>query len=424
MPLPSHFSRLRPIIAGLRAAGAHLDVWTDASLRDDVERAGGRFSDLFASCPIDGLDRPGVIARFNYVTFAGRYAAQILDEMRNIRPALVLYDSFAVIGHVVGSALDVPFVSVRAGHNVHGDCFREEMRARSLAGVSENCQRAVHVLRDRHGIRDASPYMAIDATSPFLNLCCEPPNFLDEAARRAFEPVACIGSIVREDWTAPDAAPVFAPAAADAQRVYVSFGTRIWRSFPDRALAAMRALASALATRPRTQALFSLGGHPLTEAAQATLGRPNVQVVQWVRQQQALREADVFITHHGLNSTHEAIYCGTPMISYPFHWDQPGQAQTCRDLGVAIPLVDGPPRTAVTPADVDAALDAVARDRAQMARCLIVARGYEEEAIAARPAVFRRVLALADSARSRRERADEGGAAARLNLPRGGPSGR
>ena len=42
------------------------------------------------------------------------------------------------------------------------------------------------------------------------------------------------------------------------------------------------------------------------------------------------READLFVTHHGLNSTHEAIFNRVPMLSYPFFWDQPGLAAECR----------------------------------------------------------------------------------------------
>lgn len=405
MPFPSHFARMRSVVSGLSVAGSSPYVWTDASLRDDVEGAGGQFVDLFARFPIDGLDHPGIPRRLNCVTFAGRYAAEILEEIRKIRPTLVLYDSFAVIGYVVGISLGIPFVSVCAGHNVHAGAFLEDMKARLEPRVSQNCRRAVRALRERHGIHDASPYMLIHATSPFLNLCCEPRVFLNDAARRAFEPVACIGSILSDDWQCPDSVPVFGPVPAGTMRVYVSFGTVVWRSFHDEALAAMQAIARALAARPEARAVFSLGGHSLPEKAIASIRKPNVQIMSFVPQKQALREADVFITHHGLNSTHEAIYSRVAMISYPFHWDQPGQARTCQELGVAIPLVDGPPLTQVTHADVTTALDWVSRNREHLQERLAAAREYEEQTIESRPEVIRRILDLAAGPSSRPQRA-------------------
>jgi len=66
--------------------------------------------------------------------------------------------------------------------------------------------------------------------------------------------------------------------------------------------------------------------------------KPNVRVVEYADQWEALRESDVFITHHGLNSTHEAVFNRVPMISYPFFGDQPALAAKCRRFGSAVPL--------------------------------------------------------------------------------------
>ena len=54
---------------------------------------------------------------------------------------------------------------------------------------------------------------------------------------------------------------------------------------------------------------------------------------QWA----VLGETDLFVTHHGLNSTHEAIFNRVPMLSYPFFWDQPGLAAKCQAFGIARP---------------------------------------------------------------------------------------
>ena len=100
----------------------------------------------------------------------------------------------------------------------------------------------------------------------------------------------------------------------------------MWRYFAPAAHAALRAIADAVERRTGLEAVLSLGGTELDEAAVAELERPGVRVERWVDQAAVLRESDAFITHCGLNSVHEACLHGVPMISRPFFSDQPGMA--------------------------------------------------------------------------------------------------
>jgi hypothetical protein len=173
----------------------------------------------------------------------------------------------------------------------------------------------------------------------------------------------------------------------------VSFGTVVWRYYADAAAAALRAIVAFLRTQRDVEALVTLGRGVADVAGIAGLDAPNVRVVAYADQPRALADADVFVTHHGLNSTHEAAWARVPMLSYPFFWDQPALAATCARLGIALPIASAPRGAPDLLADAWARVDGL-RPR------LADARAWEERVIAGRADVVRRVLALAATPRS------------------------
>ena len=123
------------------------------------------------------------------------------------------------------------------------------------------------------------------------------------------------------------------------------------------------------------------------------LVRPNVEVVQYADQWRALGVADLFITHHGVNSTHEAVFHRVPMLSYPFFTDQPALAARCQQLGIAVPLTETL-RGAMTWVDLRTALGRIAKERKALLANLDRARTWEWDVIAQRDLVLRRIQAL------------------------------
>jgi zeaxanthin glucosyltransferase len=145
---------------------------------------------------------------------------------------------------------------------------------------------------------------------------------------------------------------------------------------------------------PEARALISLGGATVEDGLRRRLKRPNVEAVDYADQWAALGEADLFLTHHGLNSTHEAIFRRVPMLSYPIFTDQPALAERCRQFGIAIPLADSL-RGPVDADDVRAALETFYRKRESIMASLEQARSWELEVMAQRPAVLARIRDLA-----------------------------
>ncbi|MGH8714242.1 MAG: glycosyltransferase [Casimicrobiaceae bacterium] len=396
MPEAGHFRRLRPLIHGLSTRGVAVHVFTHGKFASEVVRAQGIFHDMFASYPLEEADEASFPVPCRFVTYAARFAEEVARDVAALKPSLIIHDLFTVIGRVVANRLGVPRVNVCSGHNVAPARFLALLQKDPRVRLAPECLRAVDVLRDSYGIADASPFCYVSSISPLLNIYCEPPEFLDESERQPFAPLAFFGSIPAPEDMPSRSDGRSAPRRDDATRprtVYIAFGTVIWRSWQADALKALGVMATALARAGNVRTVIGLGGASIDPEAIAALTGTGASVESYVDQWRTLQEADVFITHHGLNSTHEAIFHGTPMISYPFFWDQPALAAKCQGFGLAVPLIDTP-RGPVRADDVDAAMHAVAARQDAMGAALARARGWELAVIERRPAVLQQLIDL------------------------------
>ena len=397
MPERGHLNRLLPVVAGLARCGATVLVFTDAAYREPVERAGGRLIDLFHHYPLDEADATSRPIPSRYVSFAARYAAPLIEEVARLRPSVIVYDTFAVIGFLLGRQLGLPYVNMCVGHSMTPARALASLERDPRVAISKACHRAVDALRDRWGMPEAGPFSYFTSVSPFLNVYCEPPEFLRPEDRAAFEPIAFLGSLPPPEMGGPrpePGEPLPDRRGDGVLRAYVSFGTVVWRYYEAVALQALGTLSDVLGTLEHAETVISLGGHALRPEARASLGRKNVRVADYVEQWHVLRDASLFVTHHGLNSTHEAIYHRVPMISYPFSASQQRLAARCQEFGLAIPLVDEP-RDTVSPSAARAAFARLDEQAAGMETSLARARTWEIEVMDGRDAVIRRILELA-----------------------------
>jgi MGT family glycosyltransferase len=64
----------------------------------------------------------------------------------------------------------------------------------------------------------------------------------------------------------------------------------------------------------------------------------NFQVAPHVAQLEVLAEADVFVSHGGLNSTMESLFYGVPLVVMPATREQRLTARRVRELGLGVVL--------------------------------------------------------------------------------------
>lgn len=124
-------------------------------------------------------------------------------------------------------------------------------------------------------------------------------------------------------------------------------------------------------------------GHAIDAASLGPIPR-NFQIAPHVAQLKMLSEADVFVSHGGLNSTMESLFYGVPLVVIPSTREQLLTARRVRDLGLGLILErDSLTSEALRAAALTAASDPAIRGRVRDMRQVIRDCGGTQQAAAA-----------------------------------------
>ncbi len=106
------------------------------------------------------------------------------------------------------------------------------------------------------------------------------------------------------------------PFIHDSERplIYVSLGTLANENY-----AFFQMCTEALTDTPY-DVLITTGGR--FDSAQFGQLPDNITIESWVPQSQVIQQASLFITHGGLNSLHDGLYCGLPLLIVPQQTEQ------------------------------------------------------------------------------------------------------
>jgi hypothetical protein len=98
-----------------------------------------------------------------------------------------------------------------------------------------------------------------------------------------------------------------------------------------------------------------------SDEAKARLGGApaNFEVTAWARQVEVLQGVDAFITHGGMNSIHEGLYFGVPLVLVPYQFEQMVNARCVAARGAGLILRSRLDRKPLKASDLRRALGAV-----------------------------------------------------------------
>ena len=338
IPAHGHTNPTLGVVRELVARGHQVWYYSYELMREKIEASGAKF------VPCDQFDAelhltPKEAARVGKdLALSTRVLVDTtlaLDEgvmahMAQLRPDCIVTDSMAVWGKAVARKLGIPFVSSTTtfAFNQHSAKILKQSPAQLLGMLVSmpKIQKDIGRLQARgypfHSVLDIlqndDSTHTIVYTSPEFQPCAD--TFSDRYA-----------------FVGPSIRPVTVPLEKKREKlIYISMGT-----VNNKMLPLYRRCIAALGDGP-WQVILSVGDQLGAEA----FGKlpENVEVFPSVDQIAVLEQADVFVTHCGMNSVSEALYFGVPLVMLPQTSEQGGVAARAAQLGAGMLLKNTSPK--------------------------------------------------------------------------------
>ncbi len=267
-------------------------------------------------------------------------AYELMDEgirvAKEFQPDLIIYDFAAFEGYFVGRFLNIPYwasIPGMMGPFIHQDYLRKSLKSKvnktALAQIEEKY--GIKVLKRE--IEVISNCLHIPGQ---LNLLWSYPTltvseFLKNRIKAKYVFIGYLKDEKVKKKSNNSSTPI----------VYFSLGTEVMDNLWVNQIRMRERLRKCIADIAERWKEKKIKVMYVTQGKMVLRKYPeNWQVFDRVNQQQMLAQADLFITHGGSNSFHEAVLWQVPMIFIPFFGDQPLVAKQAQRIGIGINLVE------------------------------------------------------------------------------------
>ena len=332
IPAHGHTNPTLGVVRELIARGHQVWYYSHEMFREKIESAGAVF------VPCDDFDmeqklspkdaaRVGKDLAFSTKILVDTTLAlddKVCADMQRLKPDCIVADSMAIWGKAVAMKLGIPFVSSTTtfAFNQHsakimkqspGEILNMILSAPKIAKDIKRLQQKGYPVKNVLDLigSDENAHTVV-YTSPEFQPCAE--TFSDK--------FAFVGPSIR-------------PAVGTIEKtrdilVYLSMGTVNNDMMPF-----YRRCISALADVPY-QVIMAVGN--LVPLEEFGVLPEHISVFAHVDQIAVLQQADVFISHCGMNSVSESLYFGVPLVMLPQTSEQKGVAQRVHQLGAGVKL--------------------------------------------------------------------------------------
>lgn len=330
LPAAGHTNPTLAVVRALTAQGHTVRYYTTPPYRAQVEAAGAVFADIdtdAVSPPSDtvpGQDLAGAVKLLTDITLA--LDGRLCRELADFAPDAAVADSMACWGRLTAQKLGIPFVSSTTTFAFNR--YSAQVMGQSGGGLWSfltALPRAQHYVRRlrRAGYEVKGPLDLIGNDNDTETIVYTSPQF-QPCAETFSEKYHFVGPL-------PRAPRETVEKTAGKRLIYISLGTVV-----DRRADFYRACMAALGGQSEIEVILRIG----ERVDPSDLGPcpQNVRLCRNVDQMAVLAQADAFLTHCGMNSVSEGLYCGVPLLLFPQTAEQNGVAVRVEALGAGLRL--------------------------------------------------------------------------------------
>lgn len=332
IPAHGHTNPTLGVVEELIKRGHEVWYYSYTPFREKIETLGAKFiacDDYDTEQKLDPKDavRLGKDLAFSTQILVDTTLAlddMVMKNMQDLKPDCIVADSMAVWGKAVALKLGIPFISSTTtfAFNQYSAKIMKQSMAQlfgmifSMPKINKNIKR----LQDKGYpvksvldiIQNDNETNTIVYTSPEFQPCSE--TFSDK--------YTFVGPSIR-------------PATEEINKtkeklIYISMGTVV-----NDALEFYKKCISAFAGTGY-QVILSVGN--LVHMEDFGDIPENISIKPFVDQMAVLKKADVFLSHCGMNSVNESLYCRVPLVMYPQTSEQEGVAARVEQVGAGIRL--------------------------------------------------------------------------------------
>ncbi|MGE1115232.1 macrolide family glycosyltransferase [Priestia megaterium] len=253
----------------------------------------------------------------------------VLDEIREEKYDYVIYDNNFAAGWIIAEVLGIPKVSSCTTFAINEEIFSALIKSRGEMDKTSPRYREIEEIstkwKHKYGVvlSDRQNLMSCpgDITIVFTSKLYQP------YADKFDESFIFVGPSI-----APrkDVETLPLKSIPSNKLIFISMGT-VFNQQPELYTTCFKAFQESQAT-----VVLSVGKQ--TDIRQFKDIPPNFIVRNYVPQLEILQQADVFITHGGMNSSSEGLYFGVPLVVIPVMGDQPIVANRIEELGAGLQL--------------------------------------------------------------------------------------
>ena len=332
IPAHGHTNPTLGVVRELVSRGHQVWYYSYNMMREKIEAAGATFVscddyDMEQKLNAKDATRIGKDMAFSIKILVDTTLAlddKVCKEMKELKPDCIVADSMALWGKAIAHKLHIPFVSSTTtfAFNQHSSKIMKHGLVdlfRMLLAIPKTGKHIRRLQNKGYPIKNILDIIGNDVNTH--TIVYTSPEF-QPSSETFSEKYAFVGPSIR-------------PATDEIEKksdklIYISMGTVNNDMMP-----LYKQCVAALADA-EYQVIMSVGN--LVSMKEFGTLPENISVFSHVDQIAVLQQADVFVSHCGMNSASESLFYGVPLIMLPQTTEQAGVAERVYQLGAGIKL--------------------------------------------------------------------------------------